>query len=185
MESEPMLTPRDKIPSTGGSEEVSTHDATWHRTASPTYNRLIYSSPWKGANCAAVTGSQAAVWAQWITLPTSHCPFHGSCFITRRAQLEVDGVCLPSQDSFSSDILYPKLVSMKLKILVQGSMKIPVDPERFMQNEFINTKFCYKRLEHTSGLYKLKQTRRRTTTTRKKKRRRKKKRLFWDQKFWF
>ena len=35
MESEPMFTPRGKIPSTGSSEEDQTHDAASRRTASP------------------------------------------------------------------------------------------------------------------------------------------------------
>ena len=43
MESEPMLTPREKIPSTRVSEEGRTSDAASHRTASPTHYRLSYS----------------------------------------------------------------------------------------------------------------------------------------------
>ena len=45
MESGPMLTPREKIPSTGGSEEDRTRDAASRRTASPTHYRLSYSGP--------------------------------------------------------------------------------------------------------------------------------------------
>ena len=45
MESEPMLTPREKKNSTGSSEENQTHDAASRRIASPTYYRLSYSGP--------------------------------------------------------------------------------------------------------------------------------------------
>ena len=44
-ESETMLTPREKIPSTGGREEVRTRDTASRRTASPTHYRLSYSRP--------------------------------------------------------------------------------------------------------------------------------------------
>ena len=37
MESETMLTPREKIASTGGSEEFNTHDTASHRTLNPTH----------------------------------------------------------------------------------------------------------------------------------------------------
>ena len=39
-----MLSPNEKIPSTGGSEEGRTHDAASCRTGSPTHYRLSYSS---------------------------------------------------------------------------------------------------------------------------------------------
>ena len=40
-----MVTPRGKIPSTGGSEEGRTRDAASRRTASPTHYRLSYTGP--------------------------------------------------------------------------------------------------------------------------------------------
>ena len=40
-----MLTPRKKLPSTGGSEEGGTRDAASNRIASPTHYRLCYSGP--------------------------------------------------------------------------------------------------------------------------------------------
>ena len=45
MESESMLTPTDKFPSTGGSEKGRTRDVASRRTASPTHSRLCYSGP--------------------------------------------------------------------------------------------------------------------------------------------
>ena len=45
MESEPMLTPRDKIPFSGGSEEGQTANAASRRTASPKHYPLSYSRP--------------------------------------------------------------------------------------------------------------------------------------------
>ena len=45
MESEPTLTPRGKIPSTGGSEEGRTRDSASRRTESPTHYRLSKSGP--------------------------------------------------------------------------------------------------------------------------------------------
>ena len=47
MESEPMLTPREKspLPEKSSSEEDRTHDAASHRTASPTHYQLGYLSP--------------------------------------------------------------------------------------------------------------------------------------------
>ena len=42
MELESVLTPRGKIPSTGGSEEGRTRDAASRRTASPTHYLLSY-----------------------------------------------------------------------------------------------------------------------------------------------
>ena len=47
MESEPMLTPREKSPQPGkfSSEEDRTHDAASRRTASPTHYQLSYSGP--------------------------------------------------------------------------------------------------------------------------------------------
>ena len=46
MGSEPMLTPKVKIPSTGGPEEGRTRDAASSRTANPTHYRLSYSGPY-------------------------------------------------------------------------------------------------------------------------------------------
>ena len=45
MESETVLTPMEKIPSTGGSQEVQNHDTASRRTASPTHYQLSNSSP--------------------------------------------------------------------------------------------------------------------------------------------
>ena len=43
MEWEPMLTPKGKIISSGGSEDDQTHNAAPRRTASPTHHQLSYS----------------------------------------------------------------------------------------------------------------------------------------------
>ena len=45
VESETMLPPGEKIPSTGGSEQDRTRDAASRRTASPTHFQLGYSGP--------------------------------------------------------------------------------------------------------------------------------------------
>ena len=45
MDSEPMLTPRDKIPSTRGSEEDRTRAAASGRAESPTHYQLSYPGP--------------------------------------------------------------------------------------------------------------------------------------------
>ena len=45
MESEPMLTPKGKIPTTRSSEEDGNYDAASSRTASPTHYRLSYAGP--------------------------------------------------------------------------------------------------------------------------------------------
>ena len=53
MRSEPMLTLREKIPSTGSSEEDWTHDTALHRTASPTHYRLSIRAPERSVETCA------------------------------------------------------------------------------------------------------------------------------------
>ena len=54
MESETMLTPRAKIPSTRSSEEVRTRHAASIMAASPTHYRLSYSGPHSAKQCRYV-----------------------------------------------------------------------------------------------------------------------------------